>query len=216
MSDLVRLPGHRGLLQHELLGTHVLELAVVAAITYELRVVDVHRHLCHRVEEFAVVADCDHRSLIALEPGFQPNERVEVQVVGWLVEQQQVGRAHERARQLQPHAPAAGEAVDRLAKLRSTEAKAQDQRLGTCGGIMCAGVVQGHVGVRHAHAVVASLGGGYFGLRGQQHRVTLDDEVRRALLGLRHLLRDLAHLPRGRNRDLAAVFVQRAVEKAKE
>ena len=167
MSDLVRLPGHRGLLQHELLGTHVLELAVVAAITYELRVVDVHRHLCHRVEEFAVVADCDHRSLIALEPGFQPNERVEVQVVGWLVEQQQVGRAHERARQLQPHAPAAGEAVDRLAKLRSTEAKAQDQRLGTCGGIMCAGVVQGHVGVRHAHAVVTSLGGGYFGLRGQ-------------------------------------------------
>ncbi len=162
------------------------------------------------------MADHYHGSLIALEPRFQPDQRVEVEVIGRLVEQQQVGRAHERARQLQSHAPAAGETVDRLAKLRSTEAKAQDQRLGTCGGIMCTGVVQGHVGVRHAHAIVAGLSGGYFGLRGQQYGVTLDYEVGRTLLGLRHLLRDLAHLPCSGNRELAAVFVQRAVEKAEE
>ncbi len=137
-------------------------------------------------------------------------------MIGRLVEQQQVGRAHERARQLQSHAPAAGETVDRLTKLRGTEAKAQDQRLGTCGGIVCTGVVQGHVGVRHAHAVVAGLGGGYLGLCGQQRCVTLDYEVGRALLGLRHLLRDLAHFPCSGNRELAAVFVQRAVEKAEE
>jgi hypothetical protein len=137
-------------------------------------------------------------------------------VIGRFVEQQQVGRAHQRARQLQPHAPAAGETVDRLAKLRSTEAKALDQRLGTRGRIMCTGVVQGHVGVRHAHAIVAGLGGGYFGLRGQHYGITLDYEVGRTLLGLRHLLRDLAHLPCTGNRELAAVFVQRAIEKAEE
>ena len=84
------------------------------------------------------------------------------------------------------------------------------------GGIVCTGVVQLHVGVRHAHAIVAGLGGGYFGLRGQQHGVTFDYEVGRALLGLRHVLRDLAHLPCSGNRELAAVFVQRAVEKAEE
>ena len=40
-------------------------------------------------------------------------------MVGRLVEQQQVGRAHQRARQLQPHAPAAGEAVDGLRRARA-------------------------------------------------------------------------------------------------
>jgi len=73
VGDLVHLPGHRGLLQHELLSTHVFELAVVAAVTHELGVVDVHRHLRHGVEEFAVVADYYQGSLIALEPGFQPD-----------------------------------------------------------------------------------------------------------------------------------------------
>ncbi|CAM2143964.1 conserved protein of unknown function [Pararobbsia alpina] len=216
MGDLLRLLGHRGLLQYELLGAHVFELAVVAAVTHELGVVDVHGHLRHPVEELAIVADHDHGALIALEPRFQPNQRVEVQVVGRFVEQQQVGRAHQRARQLQSHAPAAGETVDRLIKLRGAEAQALDQRLGTCGGIVCPGVVKGHVGVRHAHAVVAGLGGGDFGLRGQQHRVALDDEVGRALLGFRHVLRDLTHSPCGRNGKLAAVFVQRAVKKAEE
>jgi hypothetical protein len=102
------------------------------------------------------------------------------------------------------------------ARASCTEAKAQDQRLGTCGGIVRTGVVQVHVGVRHAHTIVTGLSGGYFGLRGQQHGVTLHYEVGRALLGLRHLLRDLAHLPRSGNRELAAIFVQRAVEKAEE
>ena len=83
-----------------------------------------------RVEELAVVADHDHRAGVALQPGFEPDQRVEVEVVGRLVEQQQVGRAHQRARQLQPHAPAAGEAVHRRVELaRRLKAQAQQQRL---------------------------------------------------------------------------------------
>jgi hypothetical protein len=73
VGDLVHLLGHRGLLQHHLLSAHVFELAVVAAVTHELGVVDVHRHLRHRVEEFAIVADHYQGSLIALEPRFQPD-----------------------------------------------------------------------------------------------------------------------------------------------
>ncbi|CAM2156142.1 conserved hypothetical protein [Paraburkholderia tropica] len=216
MGDLVRLAGERGLLQLELFGAHVFELAVVAAVAHELRVIDVHRHLRHRIEEFAVMADHDQRALIALEPRFQPDQCVEVQVVRRFVEQQQIGRAHQRACQLESHAPAAGEAVDRLIELRGREAQTQDQRLCACGRIVCAGVVQGHVGVRHAHAVVAGLGCGDFSLGRQKGRVALDHEVGCALFGLRHVLRDLTHPPCSGNREFAAVFVQRAVEQAEE
>jgi hypothetical protein len=73
----------------------------------------VQRDVGDGVEELAVVADHDHGAGVALEPGFQPDQGVQVQVVGGFVEQQQVGRAHQRAGQLQAHAPAAGEAVDR-------------------------------------------------------------------------------------------------------
>ena len=58
------------------------------------------------VQKLAVVADHDHGALVALEPGLQPDQGVQVQVVGGLVEQQQVRGAHQRAGQLQPHAPA--------------------------------------------------------------------------------------------------------------
>jgi hypothetical protein len=77
----------------------------------------VQRDVGHGVEEFAVVADDDHRAFVALEPGFQPDQGVQVQVVGGLVQQQQIARAHQRAGQLQAHAPAAREAVDGLVQL---------------------------------------------------------------------------------------------------
>ena len=75
------------------------------------------------------MADHDQRAGVALQPGLEPDEGVEVQVVGRLVEQQQVGRAHQRPRELQAHAPAAGEAVDRRVELVAREAQAQQQRL---------------------------------------------------------------------------------------
>ncbi len=103
-----------------------------------------------------------------------------------------------------------------LAEFGNLETEAEDQRLGAGFGIVGAGVVQFHVGVRHAHAVVGRFGCGHFGLRGEQRGVALDDEVGRALLGLRHVLRHLRHAPLRRDRVVAGVFVQRAVEQAEQ
>ena len=72
------------------------------------------RDLGDGVEEFAVMADHHQRARVTLEPGFEPDEGVEVKVVGRLVEQQNVGRAHQGAGQLQTHPPTAGKTVDRL------------------------------------------------------------------------------------------------------
>ena len=195
MGDLVGLLGHRRLLQQHLLGAHVLELAVVAAVADQLGVVDVQRDLGDGIEEFAVVADHDQRAGVALEPGFEPDQGVEVEVVGRFVEQQDVGRAHQGARQLQAHAPAAGEAVDRVVQFGDLEAEAEDQRLRARFGVVLAGVVERHVGFGHAHAVVAGFGVMHFVAGREQRGVAVDDEVGRALLGFRHVLRHLAHPP---------------------
>ena len=191
VGDFVLLLAKRGLLLLQLLGAHVFKLAVVAAKTVQLAQLDVHGDAGHRVQKLAVMADDQHRAFVAFQPGFQPDQRVQVQMVGRLVQQQQVGRAHQRARQLQAHAPAAGEAVDRVVQLGGFEAQAQNQRLRAGRGVVRAAVGQRGVGVGHAVVVVGGLGGGAFFLRGQQGDVAVDHKLGGALLGFRHVLRDL-------------------------
>ena len=70
------------------------------------------------------------RAGVALEPVLEPEDRVEVEVVGRLVEQQQVGRAHQRLREVQPHAPAAGKARHRVVHLLVREAEPMQQLFG--------------------------------------------------------------------------------------
>ena len=208
--------GERRLLQHHLLGAHVLEGAVVAAVAGELAVFDVQGDVGHGVEKLAVVADHQHGAGVFFQPGFQPHQRVEVEVVGRFVEQQQVGRAHQRARELQAHAPAAGKAVDRLIQFAHLEAQPEDQRLRARLRVVRAGVVQRHVGVRHALAVVAFFGSGDLGLRRSELRVAGDDEIGRRLAGLRHVLRHLRHAPLRRDGKVALVLVQGAVQQRKQ
>ena len=216
MGNLLGLLGHRCLLQQHLLGAHVFELAVVAAVADELGVVDVQRDAGDGVEELTVVADHDQRALVALEPGFEPDQGIQVQVVGRFVEEQDVGRAHQGAGQLQAHAPAAGEAVDRVVQFGNLEAEAEDQRLGARFGVVFAGVVERHVGFGHAHAVVAGFGVMYLVAGGEQFGVAIDDEVGGRLLGFRHVLRHLAHLPLLGNRIIAAILMQRTVEQREQ
>ncbi|MDT4852943.1 hypothetical protein FQZ97_871960 [compost metagenome] len=107
VRDLVLLLGVRRGLQRHLLGAHVFELAVVAAVAREQGTLDVDGDVGHGIEKLAVVADDEHGAFVALEPGFEPDECVQVEVVGGFVKQQQLARAHQRACQLQSHAPAA-------------------------------------------------------------------------------------------------------------
>mmetsp|Transcript_22605 Transcript_22605/g.70963 ORF Transcript_22605/g.70963 Transcript_22605/m.70963 type:complete len:399 (-) Transcript_22605:785-1981(-) len=72
--------------------------------------VDVARHL---FEEARVVGHEDDAARKALERVAQSVDRIEVEVVGRLVEQQQLGLLEHRARERQPHAPAARQRADR-------------------------------------------------------------------------------------------------------
>ncbi|MNS57998.1 hypothetical protein D3C72_909030 [compost metagenome] len=224
VGDLVLLLAEGHLLLLHLQRAHVLELAVVAAVARELGVGDVQGDVGHGVEKLAVVADDDHGAGVLLQPGFEPHQGVQVQVVGRFVEQQQVARAHQRAGQLQAHAPAAREAVDGLVELVRLEAQAQHQRLRARHGVVLAGIGQVGVGVGQLHADVGVVGvlgvggldGGQRGAQLGQAGVAADHEVGGRLLGLGHVLRDLGHAPLLGNVEVAAVFVQRAVEQREQ
>ena len=50
---------------------------------------------------------------IGFEEGFEPQRRLEIEMVRRLVEQQQVGLREQQRRKRHPHAPSAGECVER-------------------------------------------------------------------------------------------------------
>ena len=216
VRDLVLLAGKGGLLLADLLGPHVFETAVVAAVAGEFAVVDVQGDLRYRIQKFAIVADDEQRAFVAFEPAFQPDQGVEVQVVGGFVQHEQVARAHERTGQLQPHAPAARKAVDRTLEFVDLEAQSHQQGLGAGGGVVGAGVMQGGVGVGHGLTVAAGFGGVHLLLCVAQAGVTVDHEGGGGLVRLGHVLRHLGEAPLARPLEVAAVFVQMALQQRKQ
>ena len=145
-------------------------------------------------------------------------------MIGRFVEQQQIARAHEGPRELQAHAPAARKAVDRPVELMGLEAQALNERLRARHGVVLARI--GQVGVRvrqfHADVGIVRIGfvGGLDGGQGVAHfdqpRIAADHEIGGGLIGLGHVLRDLRHAPLLGHIEVAAVFVQRAVEEREQ
>jgi hypothetical protein len=140
----------------------------------------------HRVEQVAVVADQEQRARVAAQVRLEPGDRLEVEVVGRLVEQHQVRLGEQDRGQRHPHPPAARERGERERLCRLVEAQALEDRGGSRGR-----------GIRadRGEAVVdlAQAGGVDAGRRrlGQQPRALLvggEDGLDRRGLAARRLL----------------------------
>ncbi|TWG79689.1 hypothetical protein L602_000600000890 [Cupriavidus gilardii J11] len=208
MRDLLLLPRIGSLLQGHLLQPQRFEQAVVAAVAPQLLVLDMDRDGADRVEEFAVVRNHHERARVARQPVLQPHDGVQIQVVGRLVQQQQVGLAHQRLGQVQPHAPAAGERRHRLRGLRQREAKPEQQRLRArrCG--VAVGVRKGGMRVGLGMAVAAGLRRRDAAFRVAQPHIAVDHIVQRAARHRRRFLRHVGHLPLRGHRYVATVRMQ--------
>ena len=103
-------------------------------------------------------------------------------MIGRLVEQQQVGAAHQRLREIEPHPPAAGETPDQHRMARFGEAQAGEQRrcAGTCA--VAAGRVKTmmKVGERFAAVVRVAIGGGECAFDRAQFAIAVQHVVERA------------------------------------
>jgi hypothetical protein len=115
---------------------------------------------------------------------------------------------HISARELQPHAPAAGEARHRGVELVAAKAEPEQHRLRARPRVEAAGEPDRLVRVRHRLAVVGRLGVRELGLCFGERRVAGEHEVCRALVAFRHLLRDFGDAPARRHRELAGVGAQ--------
>ena len=157
------------------------------------------------VQQATVVADQDQRAGIGLEIALQPDRGLQVQVVGRLVEQQQVRLREQQRGQRHAHPPAAGEFAAGALLCRLVEAEAgEDPRRAR----------RGRLGPDHGQALVnlgqpGRIAGGFglgqqgaaFAVRGQ-HRV----EQRPAAAG--RLLGHLADPHPARQPHVAGVGVQ--------
>ena len=95
----LRLDALRGAaLLLELVGARGLEGVVVALVPRDRAVVEVEHVRADRVQKGARVRDDHERLAPALQVLLEPQHRVQVEVVGRLVEQQHVGLDEERAR----------------------------------------------------------------------------------------------------------------------
>ena len=170
----------------------------------------------HAVEEIAVVGDEEQRAGVAHEPFLEPQHGVEVEMIGRLVEQQQIRAAHQRLREVEAHPPSAGKASDGLAVPPLGEAQPRQQRRGARAGGVAADLVE----------AVMQLGEGLTGelradrrsgLRRQQRAldfaqfpVAVEHEFDGRRGGGRRFLRDVRDGPRRRQRNVARVLVQLA------
>jgi hypothetical protein len=137
-------------------------------------------------------------------------------VVGRFVEQQEVGGAHQRLRQVQAHPPAAGKAAHPLLHLRTVEAQPGQQF--ACPGIraVAAGIVQLAVQARQRMAVMRSLGRGQLGLDAAQLDVAIEHVVDRQAIERIDLLAHMRNAPVRRYLTIPAVGTELATQKREQ
>ena len=195
VRDLALLLLEHRLLHGETRGALRLERGVVAGVEREHAALEVSDVRDGAVEEVPVVRDQQQRAAVAGEPALQPDHGVEVEMVGGLVEQHQVGPAHQGLREVQAHAPAAREIGDRPFEIRRREAQTCEQ--GGCPGPGAVAVDRFEPGVqfRERAAIVRCVGGCDCPFDTPQFLVAVEHELDRGLRQGRRFLRDRCHPP---------------------
>ncbi len=87
--------------------------------------------ICHPVEKVAVVCNEQQGAAVAAKPLFQPQYCIQIQMIGRFIEQQQVGAAHQRLRQVEAHTPTAGKLVGRTLLIIDRKSQAVQQARST-------------------------------------------------------------------------------------
>ena len=170
----------------------------------------------HGVEEIAVVRNQQQRRRRVLQPAFEPEHGVEVEVVGRLVEQQQVGAAGQGAGEVEAHPPAAGEIGHRAREIGVGEAEAV-QHFGDAGlGRIAADFAVAGVQVADRLAVALGFGFDQFAFDAAQFDVAVEHEIEGGIGQGRRFLGDAGDVPAGRHFDIAGFGVQFVGEQREE
>ncbi|MNZ89409.1 hypothetical protein D3C78_1083330 [compost metagenome] len=196
------------LLLGQTFGTGALEGAVATAVQGDLALIDVGHVVDHGIEEVPVVGNQHQGAGITLEPLFEPDDGVEVQVVGRFVEQQQVRWAHQGLRQVQAHPPATGEIPDLAIHLLVGESKSGQQLARPGIGGVTVGAVEFRVQSGLSGTVMGRFGCRQVALHLAQAQVAIEHVVDRQAFEGVDLLAHVGDTPVGRQEAITRVRVQ--------
>ena len=106
------------------------EVVVIAGVFVQALAAKLDHARAEGVEEGAVVRDDDEAARVAGQVVLEPEQRLEVEVIGRLVEEQEGRFADEQAGEVRAHDPPAGERLGELVVVGLAEAEAGEDLLG--------------------------------------------------------------------------------------
>ena len=168
------------------------------------------------IEKVAVVGNQQQGLWCLLQPVLQPQHGVEIEVVGGLIKQQQVGVGQQYPGKIETHAPAAGKTGHRIALLVGRKAKAGQHFGGACRQRPGIQRIEFFMGVADGHAVAAGFGFAQCFFGSAQRGVAIEHIINGRLIQRRHFLRHDCHAPVCRQRQTAGVRFQLAGEQGKQ
>ncbi|VVN49389.1 hypothetical protein PS639_06357 [Pseudomonas fluorescens] len=204
------------LLLGQTLGTGAFECGITAAVQGDLALIDVGHVIDHGIEEVAVVGNQHQGAGIAFKPLFEPDDGVEVQVVGRFVEQQQVRGAHQSLRQIQTHPPATGEISYLSIHLIVGEPQTRQQLARPGIGGVTVGTVEFSVQAGLSGTVMGRFGGGEVALHLAQAQVAIEHVVDRDPIKGVDLLAHVGDAPVRRQEAITRVRMQVTQEQGEQ
>ena len=210
------------------------ELGVVPLVELERTVVDVADVAHGVVQKLPVMGDQQKRAAVARQPLLQPQHGIQIEVVGRLIEEQQVRARHQRLRQIQAHAPTAGELRDGPGQVGLRKPESMQDLRSTGSGTVAAdrgqtlvqlaeapgavsfpgGTARRPVGL--ARSGVLALGGADRGLDLAQLAIALQHILKRRIRRCGRLLRDLRDRQPGLDVHIACLAVEVTAQKRQQ
>ena len=199
--------------EHFAHGALLFERGVGALVERQLAAIEMQDLVDRRVEQVAIMADDDHGARIVRQMIFEPQRALEVEIVGRLVQQQQVGRREQRRGERNAHPPAAGKFLASARLIRGRKSEAAEDRSGAGGRRMGVDVDQPGLDIRDPVRIVGGVG---FPQQRIALEVGLEHDLDQAFRPVRGFLGEAADAPARRDRDGTAFDRQFAADRRKQ
>ena len=192
----------RGRLYGPIGGALSCECVVGAGVIDEVLILEVQNAADRAVQKLPVVADDQHGVRVFDKVGFEPERAFQVEIVGRLVQEQQVGFTEQHGGQSHAHPPAAGKGrAGHLLFFMGKPQTTQDGG-GTRFGGPCFDIGQPRLHLGDAGRVSGGFG---LGQKGFAFGIGAQDGVDERHLVARHLLADPSDLPTFGNGHIAGI-----------
>ncbi len=204
------------LLLTQLLGALALEGGVVTGIQARMTSLQVQHVGADAVEKLTVVTDQQQGTGIFQQPLFEPEHGIQIQMVGGLVQQQEIAGGHQGPGQIEPDPPAAGKGRYRVLVNRRSKTQAVQQSSGSRPGVVATQFFQTLVGMGHG-LVVFPRQGVRFGLEGSSHLgISSQHEIQGSIGHRRGFLGHGSNAQARRHLQFARIGIQFTFESSKQ